>query len=306
MYIRQLQCFVLAAQEKSFVRAAEKLFVTQPAVTQQMNALEEELNVELFNRTNKKIELTPAGRHFYTQAVKIVEMTAAAVRETKQIDDEIKNTVNIRYFASFEENTLPILIKKFSELYPAVNLIVSQIAAPADLDSPGVNVKNSLLFVTEDYSQYVKDMIFTPLFTAGLCCVLAANHPLAAKKIITLKDLKGYRLIFARKELAAPHHWQLKTEMENYSSSISFLESMDPESCLSLVSSYLGIVFTLDTNLPSRPNVRTIPLQSDFAINVGFLTAPNASKAVKEFIAVSQNILFDKEGRWPISTTFPS
>ncbi len=68
MNTRQLECFCHIAQNRSFSQAANALFVSQSAVTQQINALEKELNFRLFDRSTKSVQLTPAGEVFYTYA----------------------------------------------------------------------------------------------------------------------------------------------------------------------------------------------------------------------------------------------
>ena len=65
MELRQLNYFIAISDAKSFTRAAEKLYVSQPALTGQINTLENELGMKLFDRTNKSVQLTPAGEVFY-------------------------------------------------------------------------------------------------------------------------------------------------------------------------------------------------------------------------------------------------
>ena len=68
MDIENLKCFLLVAENLSFVRAAEALYISQPAVTKQINALENELGTSLFIRSTRHVELTPAGMSFYKDA----------------------------------------------------------------------------------------------------------------------------------------------------------------------------------------------------------------------------------------------
>ncbi len=73
MNTRQLEYFLAVAEELSFTKAAEKLYVSQTAVTQQIQALEDLVGVKLLSRTKKKVELTPAGRVFQTESRQLLE-----------------------------------------------------------------------------------------------------------------------------------------------------------------------------------------------------------------------------------------
>ncbi len=87
MELRQLNYFIAISDAKSFTRAAEKLYVSQPALTGQINALENELGMKLFDRTNKFVQLTPAGEVFYkhaTQVLSEVENTLSHVQTIRQ------------------------------------------------------------------------------------------------------------------------------------------------------------------------------------------------------------------------------
>ena len=87
MELRQLNYFIAISDAKSFTRAAEKLYVSQPALTGQINALENELGMKLFDRTNKSVQLTPAGEVFYkhaTQVLSEVENTLSHVQTIRQ------------------------------------------------------------------------------------------------------------------------------------------------------------------------------------------------------------------------------
>lgn len=85
MNIDSLKCFINVAESLSFARAAEAMFKSQPAVTKQINALEQELGVSLFVRSTRHVELTPAGMSFYKDAKDIVLKTQMAIdRAQKQ------------------------------------------------------------------------------------------------------------------------------------------------------------------------------------------------------------------------------
>ena len=85
MLIRQMRYFVTVVDENSFTEAAEKLFISQSAISQQIKALEEELGVSLMIREKRKFTLTPAGAYFYRRSKALVGEADAVVRETVRI-----------------------------------------------------------------------------------------------------------------------------------------------------------------------------------------------------------------------------
>jgi DNA-binding transcriptional LysR family regulator len=89
MTIDNLKCFILVAENLSFARAAESLYISQPAVTKQINSLEAELETTLFIRSTRHVELTPAGMSFYKDAKEIVTKTQLAVQRLQSQNTEI-------------------------------------------------------------------------------------------------------------------------------------------------------------------------------------------------------------------------
>ena len=86
MTIFQMECFVAVAENLSFARAAEQLHVTQPAVTQQIHALEKELNVRLLNRSTRSVKLTEEGKIFLQDAKQVVEVSERARKRFENPD----------------------------------------------------------------------------------------------------------------------------------------------------------------------------------------------------------------------------
>lgn len=86
MTIDNLKCFILVAENLSFARAAETLYISQPAVTKQINSLEQELGVTLFIRSTRHVELTPAGMSFYKDAKDIVLKSQMAIDRVQRLN----------------------------------------------------------------------------------------------------------------------------------------------------------------------------------------------------------------------------
>lgn len=135
MEIRHLKYFIKVAEELNFSRAAEKLFISQPPLSRQIKELEDELGSRLFNRSNKKVELTNAGKYFKHEADLILMQLEKAAIQTKKISDNISGEFRIAYISSTFSGTVSNLLKHLSKKYPFVNFklyevgTVKQIAA---------------------------------------------------------------------------------------------------------------------------------------------------------------------------------
>ena len=107
MTIDNLKCFILVAENLSFARAAEALYISQPAVTKQINALEHELGVTLFIRSTRHVELTPSGISFYKDAKDIVMKSQAAI---SRVQRQYANSASITFLLSANPDKISFCI----------------------------------------------------------------------------------------------------------------------------------------------------------------------------------------------------
>ena len=131
---RRLQVFHAVAKHLSFTKAAETLFMTQPAVTFQVKQLEEHLNTRLFDRAQGRISLTPAGRLALEYAERILALSAELETRLKEISGTVAGPLLIGASMTVGEYVLPQLIGKFKAIFPAVvpNLFVGNSEAVQD------------------------------------------------------------------------------------------------------------------------------------------------------------------------------
>src|SRR5690606_20890164 len=123
MDFRQLNYFVAVAQTLSFSKAAQRLHTSQPPLSQQIKLLEQDLNVQLFDRTRRSVALTHAGRLFYREALAILERYAGAKELCAWTLDGKVGKLRLAFTASvplFED--FPRLIQGFTNLYPGIEI----------------------------------------------------------------------------------------------------------------------------------------------------------------------------------------
>lgn len=158
MNTKQLEYFISVAENLSFTKTAEKFYISQTAVTQQIKALEEQINVTLFTRSKRHVELTPAGKVFLSEARTIIKNINDAIAKTQQFAHGFFGTLSIGTLIGYEKNKLQQYLKEFSNTYPNISMDIctNEITELLNL------VKNNsmdLAFVINPENQPLKDFI---------------------------------------------------------------------------------------------------------------------------------------------------
>lgn len=126
MDFKQIEAFVNVIKYKSFSRAAEASFLTQPTISVHINALEKELNLQLIDRTRKEALLTSEGRVFYNYAVSMLNMRSQAILAVQNFSLNMNGTVEIQTSSIPGEYIVPELISEFKKEYPEVRFVLHQ------------------------------------------------------------------------------------------------------------------------------------------------------------------------------------
>ncbi|MDB4334961.1 LysR family transcriptional regulator [bacterium] len=129
MEIRHFKYFLMLADELSFTKAAEKLFISQPPLSRQIKELEDEIGTRLFNRNNKRVELTEAGRYLQKEIKETLISLESICLKTKKIGDNLNGEFRIGYISSTFSKYITKLIMHLSEKYPFVNFRLYEITS---------------------------------------------------------------------------------------------------------------------------------------------------------------------------------
>ncbi len=178
MELRHLRYFIAVAEELHFGRAAEHLGISQPPLSQQIQALEEEIGARLFERTNRRVELTDAGRLFLDESRQVLAQVDKAVLLARRAHLGELGELKIGFTSSAPfTSTIPSSIHAFRKAYPDVHLDLQEMSSRQVLkalleESLQVGVIRPLAL--PDAVHWVE------LFREPLVAVLRADHPLAA------------------------------------------------------------------------------------------------------------------------------
>jgi DNA-binding transcriptional LysR family regulator len=185
MQLQDLNVFVTVASERSFSKAAKKLHRTQPAVSQAIHRIEDELGDRLFDRSSRNGALTEAGVLLRDHAVRLLRMAAeaeAAVRELQQVR---RGRVLIGANEAAVHSILPI-VQRFAEAHPSAQVEVRRV--------PSRQMATELLQRTLDFGVLTfmppeKGLQSIPLGTDELVMLASPAHPLAARKRVTIEEV---------------------------------------------------------------------------------------------------------------------
>ena len=186
MELRHLRYFVAVAEELHFGRAAEKLHIAQPPLSQQIQQLERELKVQLFRRANRRVTLTAAGQVFLEEARRGLAGIEHAVQAARRADRGELGTLAVGFVASATYDILPTLLSKYRAQWPEVGLTLYEQNAAEQaqaLADRRINVglaRPSL----EDAGLVVETVLREPFLAA-----LPEAHPLAVRQQIPLMAL---------------------------------------------------------------------------------------------------------------------
>jgi len=122
MDFQNLSAFVSVSEQRSFSKAAEHLFITQPAVSKRISALESELNTRLFDRIGKKVQLTQAGQALLPSALRILAELAESKRAIGNLNEQVSGKLSIATSHHIGLHRLPPVLRAFTRNYPKVDL----------------------------------------------------------------------------------------------------------------------------------------------------------------------------------------
>src|SRR5687767_10108543 len=124
MELRQLRYFLAVAEELHFGRAAEKLHMSQPPLTVQIRRLEKELGSELFDRTTRRVSLTPMGESFQKRVKAVLDDLEDAVAEINDVGSGRRGRLRVGFVSSASYTVIPEAVRRFRELQPRVDLML--------------------------------------------------------------------------------------------------------------------------------------------------------------------------------------
>lgn len=285
MELRDLKSFIEVADHKSFTHAAEHSYLTQPSLSRAVKKIEEELGVELFDRSTRHLYLTDAGRIVYQQSLKAIQ----ALSELNILLEDLRNiaTGEIRIGIPPLIGTLffPKIAQAFYKKYPQVTLELVELGAKLIgklVEDSKIDVGIVVLPANEEKFN------IHPLIQDEFFLFLHKEHRLAQRSSVTLTDLKDEKFILFQKDFTLHDFIIQECEREGFTPTISY-RSSQWDLIIELVASKLGITLLPKSiyDKQSNEDIKIVRLeQPTLYWNLGVITKKDAyhSYALKEFM----------------------
>jgi DNA-binding transcriptional LysR family regulator len=293
--LKQLRAFCHAARTGSVSAAAEQIFLSQPTVSLQIQALEREFDTMLFERRGPKIKLTPEGELLYQLAQPLVEgmdkLHETFATHSGRVDQGILN------IAAGESTILYILpepVRRFSAQFPGIEVKLHNVTGRDGLamlraDEADLAI-GSMLEVPDDIT-------YRPVVTFNPKLITPLDHPLANKERITLEDIAPYGLILPPRHLSTWRIVDLVFRQHNVNYQVT-LEAGGWEVIKKYVQLGMGISIVTDVCLTGDDDLASIPLEEYFprrsygiVLRRGKFLSPQA----KRFLDVVDDAFGDRE-----------
>ncbi len=187
--IKQIKYFQAVVSCKSFTDAAEECFISQSAISQQVQALEHELGVKLLNRENRKFSLTPAGEYFYQKSLVLIADLERMCRETERIANKEKAELRIGYLKGYGGQKFQLAVAEFSEKHPDVSV---HIVNGSHEDLYDALRSGSVDLILSDQRRAFSDEYVNLVLAASEAYIeIASRNPLASLESVETDDLKN-------------------------------------------------------------------------------------------------------------------
>lgn len=203
MELRHLKYFVAVVERKGYREASRHLNVAQPAISQTISSLEEELGLKLFARAGRGVKLTPAGEVFYHESVRTLEQSEVAIKSAQRAARGQTGTLRLAYPSVATSSFLPTLVKQYKERFPNVKLVFRELTHTAQ----EVALSQDRIDVAITRPPFAQDLIerldSIRLVSEPLIAAIPLGYPLKAKRL-AFKQLIGEKLIIVSERVLRP------------------------------------------------------------------------------------------------------
>jgi len=282
------------AEEKSFSRAAERLHISQPPLSQQIMKLESELGVRLFARTTRTFELTVAGKALMQEAADLLGRMRMTIDTIRQIDRGEVGRLRVGIVGSAMWGPIPGLLEQFQSQFPRVTWTIHELG-PNDqweaLRARQIDVGFWREPRLDDDALKHANLRQDLAFRENVCVAINARHPLAQRSSIDLVDIATEPMLSLHLDQSAEPRYLIQCCVNAGFQPTIFQEAAEPQTLLAMVGAGLGVALMPQTT--SRigwPGVRFLPIKTNAPSANLYITYPSQDDApvVRAFLKILQ------------------
>lgn len=288
MYNPQLDTFLCVAEAGSFNKAAEKLYISPPAVIKQINLLEENLDLQLFVRTHRGLVLTKAGQSLYQDTKYIIQYCKDSVTRAKNAMQETANVIRIGTSPMTPAQVLVDLWPKLQAYCPNIKFqLIPFDNTPENareiLGNLGQNI-DVVAGIFDETMLNLRQCKGLEISREPICCAVSVHHRLAQKNSLTVQNLYGENLMLMRRDWSHyvdllrddlwKNHPQIHIVDFDFYDVAAFNQCENNNCVLMAVENWRYV----------HPLLKILPVDWGYTIPFGLLHSPNPSFAVAEFL----------------------
>ena len=299
MELRQLRYFVTVAEEMNFRRAAERLHIAQPALSQQISKFEKELRTTLFERTTRRVELTDAGRVLLDEGRRVLAEADHALAAVEQVAHGEVGLLRIGFVSSAALRIVPATMLALQKEWPGVQVQLSESTTDRQLSAIADGILDIGLVREVDRADGI---VVRPLTREPLLVAMHSSHPFAARESVRLVELRDERfLTFPRGQVsrlydhiaALCHHAGFRLEAAQ--------EAVQFPTLLGLVAANTGVTIVPASLRALRlPDLRYVALSDAHAVStvsVAYRADRQQIPAIRHFLDVASSLDLADETR---------
>ncbi|MEK9714246.1 MAG: LysR substrate-binding domain-containing protein [Methylophilaceae bacterium] len=291
MTLSELKFIIAVAKEKNFRRAADKCFVSQPALSLAVKKLEEELNVKIFERSRTEVKVTPVGQKIINQAIVVLD-EANKLKDISSIGQEqLKSPLKVGLIYSVAPYLLPLIIPVLRKKTPEMPLDVEEnITKNLESSLKSGSIEAAVIALPFD----IPGTECIPLYDEEFNVVVPSNHAWAKKKEIIAKDLSSEKVLLLNNEHCFSK--QVVEACPELSKKSEVLQGNSLETIRNMVASNLGISVLPKTATAinyNNPLVKIIPFKNPVPfrrIAIAYRKSTVRMEAIEKFVLALKDI----------------
>lgn len=295
MYNPQLDTFLRAADAGSFNKAAEESYITPTAVIKQINLLEAELGIRLFERTHRGLTLTKAGKSLYQDTKYIIQYCRDSVTRAKNAMQEDTNIIRIGTSPMTPAQLLMRLWPRIQEYCPDIKFqIIPFENTPENAREILANLGKNIDVIGGIFDETMlklRGCAGLVLTRKAFCCEVSIHHRLAERDKLTIQDLYGENLLLMRRDWS--HHVdELRDELWKNHPQIHIVDfDFYNMEIFNRCENSNDVLLSISGWSNVHPLLKVIPVEWDFGIPYGLLHSHKPSDTVKRFLKAANTAI---------------
>jgi len=295
LYNPQLETFVCVVEAGSFNKAAERLYISPPAVIKQINLLEENLDIRLFIRTHRGLQMTEAGKSLYQDAKYIIQYCKDSVTRARNAMQESEEIIRIGTSMMTPAQILVDLWPRLQEYCPDIKFrLVPFENTPENareiLGNLGQNI-DVVAGIFDETMLQLRRCAGLEISRESICCAVSIHHRLAVKERLTVNDLHGETLMLMRRNWS---HYvdMLRDDLRENHPEIS-IEDFDfyDVTAFNKCENNNCVLMAIENWKYVHPLLKILPVDWGYTIPFGLLHSPEPSPMVSRFLKAVEKVL---------------